>query len=102
MAMMKGRTGSMPTTVQAGLCVFLIAREIPLMVPPVPAPATKTSTFVEEGCVGVDGVDTTASMISGPVVNSCAPGLLTCIGEYTISQWPIKHKLSGADITVLI
>ena len=46
------------------------------MVPPVPAPATRTSTFPEEGLAGVDGVPTTASMISGPVVSSCAKGLL--------------------------
>lgn len=44
---------------------------------PVPAPATKASTFPEEGFAAVDGVATTASIISGPVVSSCAKGLLT-------------------------
>lgn len=71
------RTGSTPTTMQFELCVFLTARESPVMVPPVPAPAIKASTLPEEGLVAVDGVASTASMISGPVVNSCAKGLLT-------------------------
>ena len=43
---------------------------MPVTVPPVPAPATITSTFSDEGFEGVDGVETTASMISGPVVYS--------------------------------
>jgi hypothetical protein len=47
-----------------------MALAVPVMVPPVPAPATKTSTFLDEGLSGVDGVETTASMISGPVVSS--------------------------------
>jgi hypothetical protein len=55
---------------QEGLCVFLIALEMPLIVPPVPAPAIKASTFPEEGCDNVDGVATTEAMISGPVVSS--------------------------------
>lgn len=63
-------TGSTPTTTQSLLCVFLIARERPVIVPPVPAPATRTSTFPEDGLDDVEGVDTTASMISGPVVSS--------------------------------
>ena len=64
-------------TAHSLLCVFLIAFEMPVTVPPVPAPATSTSTLPEEGFKGVDGVLTTASMISGPVVSSCARGLLT-------------------------
>ena len=71
------RTGSTPTMMQAELWVFLSARATPETVPPVPAPPTKTSTLPEEGCVDVDGVDVTASMISGPVVSSCASGLFT-------------------------
>lgn len=64
-------TGSTPTMMQEVLCpVRLIARETPVMVPPVPVPATKTSTLPEEGCAGVEGVEVTASMISGPVVSS--------------------------------
>lgn len=63
-------TGSIPTTMHLGLCPFFNAREIPVTVPPVPAPATKTSTFPDEGCDGVDGVAMTSSMISGPVVYS--------------------------------
>ena len=55
---------------QVGLWVFLIALEMPVTVPPVPAPATITSTFSDEGFEDVDGVETTASMISGPVVYS--------------------------------
>jgi len=63
--------------IQSLLCTFLIAREIPVIVPPVPAPATKTSTFPDDGFEDVEGVEITASMISGPVVNSWAKGLLT-------------------------
>lgn len=70
-------TGSMATTVHFELCVFLIARAMPVTVPPVPAPATKTSTLPVEGCVEVDGVAVTALMISGPVVSSCARGLFS-------------------------
>jgi len=58
-----------------GLCAFFIARETPVTVPPVPAPAMKTSTFPEEGRKSVEGVEVTASIISGPVVYSCASGL---------------------------
>jgi hypothetical protein len=47
-----------------------MARETPVIVPPVPAPAIKASTFSDEGLDDVDGVETTASMISGPVVSS--------------------------------
>lgn len=72
-------TGSTPTTWQLALWVFLRARETPVTVPPVPALATRTSTLPLEGCSVVDGVFTTASIISGPVVNSCANGLLTLI-----------------------
>ena len=63
-------TGSTPTITQVELWVFLIAREMPVIVPPVPALATITSTFSDEGFEDVDGVETTASMISGPVVYS--------------------------------
>ncbi len=59
------------------LCFFLIARDRPVIVPPVPAPATSTSTLPDEGRDSVDGVPVTASTISGPVVYSCAKGLLT-------------------------
>jgi len=69
--------GSTPTITHSLLCFFLMAREIPVIVPPVPAPAMTASTFSEDGLEEVDGVDTTASMISGPVVYSCARGLLT-------------------------
>lgn len=37
----------------------------------------KTSTLPVEGRSFVDGVETTAAMISGPVVSSCAKGLFT-------------------------
>lgn len=40
------------------------------MVPPVPALAIMTSTFSDDGLAEVDGVETTASIISGPVVYS--------------------------------
>ena len=63
-------TGSIPTTMHLGLCCCFNAREIPVTVPPVPAPATKTSTFPDEGRNGVDGVTVTSSIISGPVVYS--------------------------------
>jgi len=43
---------------------------MPVIVPPVPAPAINASTFWDEGLNGVDCVDTTASIISGPVVSS--------------------------------
>lgn len=66
---------------QSSLCFFRMARESPVTVPPVPAPAMIASTLPEEGRLGVDGVATTASMISGPVVYSCAKGLFTCITE---------------------
>jgi len=73
----KPLTGSMPTITHSGLCFFLIALESPVTVPPVPAPAIMTSTFLDEGLDEVEGVDTTASIISGPVVYSCARGLFT-------------------------
>jgi len=63
-------TGSIATTIESLLWVFLMALAIPLIVPPVPAPANNASTFPDDGCSGVDGVETTASMISGPVVSS--------------------------------
>jgi len=47
-----------------------MARDSPVMVPPVPALATKTSTFPDEGLDAVEGVDVTAWIISGPVVYS--------------------------------
>lgn len=37
----------------------------------------KASTLPDEGLVEVEGVETTVSIISGPVVYSCARGLLT-------------------------
>lgn len=40
------------------------------MVPPVPALATSTSTFPDEGRDDVGGVAVTSSIISGPVVYS--------------------------------
>jgi hypothetical protein len=55
---------------QSGLWVFLMARETPVIVPPVPAPITTTSTLPDEGYNSDDGVETTASMISGPVLRS--------------------------------
>lgn len=73
---------------QSSLCFFRMARESPVIVPPVPAPATMTSTLPEEGRVGEDGVATTASIISGPVVYSCAKGLFV----YTIEK--IKPLIS--------
>ena len=72
----RGRTGSMAMTLQAGLCARLMARERPVTVPPVPAPAMRTSSLREDGWDGVDGVDVMADMISGAVVCSCARGLL--------------------------
>lgn len=48
-----------------------------MTVPPVPAPAIKASTLPDDGLEDDEGVDTTASIISGPVVYSCARGLLT-------------------------
>lgn len=56
------------------------------MVPPVPAPAMKTSTLPEEGLDWVEGVETTAAMISGPVVSSWASGLFTCSSVRTRSS----------------
>lgn len=58
------------------LCVFLIALETPLTVPPVPAPAIKASILPEDGRDEVDGVDVMAEIISGPVLSSWARGLL--------------------------
>jgi hypothetical protein len=63
---------------QSELWDFFNAREIPVMVPPVPAPAMKASTFMDDGLDEEDGVDVTASMISGPVVYSWASGLFGC------------------------
>jgi hypothetical protein len=63
-------TGSTPTMMQSELCVLFRARETPVMVPPVPAPAMNASTFIEESLEDVDGVDTTEAIISGPVVYS--------------------------------
>ena len=64
---------------QSALWVFFNAREMPVMVPPVPAPATSASTFMDDGLDGDDGVDVTAPMISGPVVYSWANGLFACV-----------------------
>jgi hypothetical protein len=47
-----------------------MARDTPVIVPPVPAPAIKASTFSDDGLDGIDSAATTASMISGPVVSS--------------------------------
>lgn len=69
------------------------------MVPPVPAPATNTSTFKEDRWPGVEGVETTASMISGPVVYSCARGLLT----YAIlNPVQVNQNSKASYVTVLI
>lgn len=57
------------------LCFFLIARDRPVTVPPVPAPAMMASTLPDDGRSVVPGVETIASIISGPVVSSCASGL---------------------------
>lgn len=48
------------------------------MVPPVPAPAIRASTFIEDGREAELGVASIAAMISGPVVSSCARGLFIC------------------------
>lgn len=64
---------------QSELCVFFNAREIPVMVPPVPALAIRASTFMDDGLNEEDEVEVTASMISGPVVYSWANGLFTCL-----------------------
>jgi hypothetical protein len=64
---------------QAGLWARLIPFATPETVPPVPAPAIKTSTFPDDGWIGVEGVDITAAMISGAVVSSCASGLFTWV-----------------------
>ena len=64
-------------TIQSGLWVRLIPFEAPETVPPVPAAAMRTSTFPDDGWIGVEGIDVTAVMISGAVMNSCASGLFT-------------------------
>lgn len=76
---------------QSALCVFFMAREIPLIVPPVPAPATKASTFMDEGFDEVDGVETTASINSGPVVCSWANGLFGY-------KFPIRDSSSNDEL----
>lgn len=58
------------------LCDFFIALETPLTVPPVPALAMNASTLPEDGRDEVDGVAAIAEIISGPVLSSCARGLL--------------------------
>lgn len=93
-------TGSTPTTMQSLLCVLLIALEIPVTVPPVPAPATMTSTFSVEGREDVDGVETTASIISGPVVYSCARGLFTW--QIRISKKPRRKRKGKTNVAVLV
>ena len=64
----------MPITIHEGLCDRLRAREMPEMVPPVPAPATRTSTLPEVGRPESEGA-VTAAIISGPVPSSWAKGL---------------------------
>jgi hypothetical protein len=53
-----------------------MALETPLTVPPVPAPAMKASTLLDDGRDEVEGVEVMAEIISGPVVSSWARGLL--------------------------
>jgi len=93
-------TGSTPTTMQSLLCVLLIALDIPVIVPPVPAPATMTSTFSVEGREDVDGVETTASIISGPVVYSCARGLFTW--RMQLSKKPKRKRKGKTNVAVLV
>ena len=78
----------------------MIAREIPVMVPPVPAPATNTSTLPEEGWAAVDGVAVTAATISGPVVSSCARGLLGCIAYR--GQTEYSERTCSAYVAILV
>ena len=70
------RTGSIATMNASLLCVFFIALETPLTVPPVPAPAIKASILPEDGRDEVDDEVVMAEIISGPVLSSCAKGLL--------------------------
>ena len=93
-------TGSTPTTMQSLLCVLLTALEIPVIVPPVPAPITMTSTFSVEGREDVDGVETTASIISGPVVVSCARGLFTW--KIQLSKKPKRKRKGKTNVAVLV
>ena len=93
-------TGSTPTTIQSLLCVLLTALEIPVIVPPVPAPITMTSTFSVEGREDVDGVETTAAIISGPVVCSCARGLFTW--KIQLSKKPKRKRKGKTNVAVLV
>ena len=76
------------------LCFFLMARDRPVTVPPVPAPAMMASTLPDDGRSTVPGVDTTASMISGPVVSSCASGLF----GYNVNE---VRYVSGENLSEL-
>ena len=73
-----------------------------MTVPPVPAPPTKASTLPLEGWLVVDGVLTTDSMISGPVVNSCANGLFTWAMTSIIELWWNYVDVEGSDVSVLV
>lgn len=85
---------------QSLLCALLIALEIPVIVPPVPAPITMASTFSVEGREDVDGVETTASIISGPVVVSCARGLFTW--KIQLSSKPKRKRKGKTNVAVLV
>jgi hypothetical protein len=89
----------MATTTQSLLWVFLMALEIPLTVPPVPAPAIRASTFIEDGREVELGVASIAAMISGPVVSSCARGLFTCKNnqKYEDHEYMICYLRSDTD-----
>lgn len=67
-------TGSQAMILAAGLWVFKIARETPVIVPPVPEPAKNASILPDVG-LSPPTVDSIAAISSGPVVNSCARGL---------------------------
>ena len=78
---------------QPGLWARLIPFATPEIVPPVPALATKTSTFPDDGWTVVEGVDVTAVMISGAVVSSCASGLFTCVQNMESSVRTYKENI---------
>ena len=50
----------------------------------------------------VGGVLTTDSMISGPVVNSCANGLFTWAMTSIIELWWNYVDVEGSDVSVLV
>ena len=73
---------------------------MPVMVPPVPALARNTSTFPDEGRNDVDGVVTTSSMISGPVVYSWARGLFAYKELETKNRY--NHPPAITHVSVLV